>query len=39
MNENILKAIGGAEVNLSIISIIIESKGLDNDGLEFLCSQ
>jgi hypothetical protein len=39
MNEMILNKIGKSEVDLSIISIIINSKGLDNEGLQFLCSQ
>jgi hypothetical protein len=39
MNENILKAIDRPEVDLGIISIIIDDKGLGNEGLSFLCSQ
>jgi hypothetical protein len=33
MNENILKAIGRPEVDLGIISIIIDEKGLGNKGM------
>jgi hypothetical protein len=39
MNENILIAIGRSDVDLSIIRIIIVSKRIDNEGMQFLCSQ
>jgi hypothetical protein len=39
MNEDILKAIGRPGVNLSIIGITIDSKGLGNEGMQLLCSQ
>jgi hypothetical protein len=38
MNEMILEAIG-PYVNLGIISIIIDSHRIGNEGLQFLCSQ
>jgi hypothetical protein len=39
MNEKIEKAIGSTKVELSIISIIIGSQRISNEGLEFLCKQ
>jgi hypothetical protein len=39
MSENILTAIGKQKVYLSIISLIIDSQRIGNEGMQFLCSQ
>jgi hypothetical protein len=39
MEKKIVKSINKSKVDLGIISIIIDDKGLGNKGLKFLCSQ
>jgi hypothetical protein len=39
MNEKISEAIKKSEVDLGIINIIIDDKGLGKEGMQFLCSQ
>jgi hypothetical protein len=39
MKKTILRQINIETVDLSIISIIIDSKGLGNEGMQFLCSR
>jgi hypothetical protein len=39
MNEKISEVIDESDIYLSIISIIIDSQGMGNEGMQFLCSQ
>jgi hypothetical protein len=39
MNEKISEVIDESEIDLGIISIIIDDKGLGNEEIQFLCSQ
>jgi hypothetical protein len=39
MSAEILKAIGKLDVYLSIITIIIDSKLIGNEGMHIICSQ